>query len=529
VYRPQGRWKFEIAKAFDWNRVMTESLEKSVLAAELSQLLAAAALGDATDAEVARLNSLLRQDASLRDQAARFFEEEAVLRREFQVLDRVVDFHTPLQAAREAKAVPNGRDANCEMVECSAGWRRMFLAVAVLICASIAALWLAHRVRTTGSGAASETESAGLRINDRSLPLTASILTPVTYVSWAGPRFATDINARPLTTAMREGTIPFTSAFGRPAEGYMVCLQPDSLLDLIVTADADGENALAVIEFDESGRPTGRRISFSNSAGEGSAGPAGPGELSALTKKGRLGIWTERNDGASPRYYLFTGVHKLLNRSADDSWHVSRLIAFVEGPGLFHIGWDDSGMLSGGEPEYRPIPDDDFDDVSATIRIRKLKPKQNGLTNGVRVYSLTKLSDVDSSDAAVGEAEGHSFSVPAGKVAIVKVSSRSGRSVEVAVSEKESRKLLWQCSKEKSHSPTLGICAIENKSQEAREFSLVARERSLAANSSVATASVMSHSVLFEKEELVTVGFENGTQDSDFNRLKVDILTMGDL
>ncbi len=220
---------------------MTEPLEESEFAAELSQLLAAAALGDASDAQIARLNDLLLQDESLRHQAARFFEEEAVLRREFQVLDRVVEYHTPLREA--SKVVASARDADCETPECSSGWRRMFLAVAVLICASMATLWLAHRARTAAIGTASETESAGLRINDRELPLTASILTPVTYVSWSGPRFATDINARPLTTSMREGTIPFTSAFGRPAEGYMVCLRPDSLLDLIVTADADGENA----------------------------------------------------------------------------------------------------------------------------------------------------------------------------------------------------------------------------------------------------------------------------------------------
>jgi uncharacterized protein YigA (DUF484 family) len=507
---------------------MIERLEESEFAAEVGQLLATAALGDATDAQIARLNDLLLQDASLRDQAARFFEEEAVLRREFQVLDRVVDFHTPLRDVHATQAVRNGRDASCEATECGVGLRRMFLAVAVLICASLAALWLAHRVRSAALDPASETGIVALQINDRSLPLTASILTPVTYVSWSGPRFATDINARPLTTTMREGTTAFTSAFGRPAQGYMVCLQPDSLLDLIVTADADGENALAVIEFDESGRPTGRRISFSNSAGEDDPDPAGSGKFSTMTKKGRLGIWTERNDGARPRYYLFTGVHKLLNRSADDSWHVSRLLAFVTEPGLFHIGWDDSGMLSSSEQDYLHVPDDDFDDVSATIRIRKLKPEQNRPANGVHVYSITKLSDAELGNTVVDEVVGHSFSVPAGKVAIVKACSRSGRPVEVTVIEKESHKLQWQCSKDNSRSPTLGICAIENKTTEPCEFYLVGREKMAAASASVVTR-VLSPSMLFEKEELVTVGFDNGTKDSDFNRLKVDILTMGDL
>jgi hypothetical protein len=509
---------------------MTEPIEKSEFDAELSQLLTAAALGIAIDAQVTRLNELLLRDESLRHQAARFFEEEAVLHREFQVLGRVADFHTPQSISCGENGIANSPEGSCEMRSCNNGRQRMFLAVAVLISVSIAALWLKHR--TAAINAAVEAGPFALRANDRSLPLapplTASILTPVTYVSWSGPRFATDINARPLSSTMREGVIPFTSAFGRPAQGYMVRLQPDSLLDLIVTADADGENALAVIEFDESGRPTGRRISFSNSAGEDDPDPAGSGKFSTLTKKGRLGIWTERNDGASPRYYLFTGVHKLLNRSADDAWHVSRLQAFVAEPGLFHIGWDDSGMLSSGEQDYQHVPDDDFDDVSATIRIRASKPEQSRRFSGVRVYSTTPKANADSSNTALAVHAGYLFSVPAGEVAIVKVASRSGRPVQMGVYEKEAGKLLWQCSKENSRSPTLGICAIENKTPEAHEFYLIGREGAIGAEPP-AGAGQMSHSILFQQEELATVGFENGKQDSDFNRLKVDILTMGDL
>jgi hypothetical protein len=507
----------------------SEPVEKSEFDAELSLLLSAAALGEATGAQVARLNELLLQDESLRNQAARFFEEEAVLHREFQVLGRVVDFHTPRSDSRDENGIANSPEGSCEPRSCNSGRQRMFLAVAVLLSASIVALWLGHRARSIAMNAASDAESSVSGANDRTLPraapLTASILTPVTYVSWSGPRFATHINARPLSSTMREGITSFTSAFGRPAQGYMARLQPDSLLDLIVTADADGENALAVIEFDESGRPTGRRISFSNSAGEDDLDPAGSGKFSTLTKKGRLGIWTERNDGASPRYYLFTGVHKLLNRSADDSWHVSRLLAFVEEPGLFHIGWDDSGMHSSGDQDYLHIPDDDFDDVSATIRIRASKREQIPRLSGVHVYSTTPTSSAEWKNTALGVLAGHLFSVPAGEVAIVKVASRSGRPVQVGVFEKEAGKLLWQCSKEKSRSPTLGVCAIENKTPEAHEFYLVGKE----SGSAGAGTSQMSHSILFEKEELVTVGFENGKQDTDFNRLKVDILTMGDL
>ena len=98
--------------------------------------------------------------------------------------------------------------------------------------------------------------------------------------------------------------------------------------------------------------------------------------------------------------------------------------------------------------------------------------------------------------------------------------------MEVAIREKASGEVRWRCSKEKATSPNLGICAIENHSAQPREFFLVGRKnRSGAPASDAATA--LKCSVLFEQEQFVTVGFDDGDQlATDFYKVRVDILSM---
>jgi len=504
------------------------------LDAELKRLLVAAAFADASEAEIARLNDLLLRHEQLRHTAARFFEEEAVLRREFALLDRVVQFHTPFESSGEvaparAAASPSTTHAR------KTPWQRTYLAVALLISAIAGLAWIADRSANLlgfarpqalplGSGAGARAPAEGIR----PLATAATILAPVTHVSWSGPRFANELSGDPTKSQMREGVIPFTSAFGRPAEGFMVCLRPNTLMDLVVAADSDGENALAIIEFDGTGRPTGRRISFSNSASESLTPPVDAAKVMIQTKKGRLGIWSERNDSESPRYYLFTGVHKLLNRSADDSWHVSRLSPFVEAPDLFHVGWDDSGMPPNGDKGLPQFPDEDFDDVSATIRIRSLDAERDSSPAGLHTYSKIPAEVNDARTRSVDESDAYAFTVAAGQVAVVKVCSRSSAPVEVAVVEKGSHEFCWSCRKSNSTSPTLGICAIENNAGKPREFYVVG-QLGPSDDDGHSTARTLVHSVLFEMESLVTIGFDETKKDSDFNTTRVDILTMEEL
>src|SRR5262245_52034903 len=125
---------------------MTNPLEEPEFAAELRQLLVAAALGDATDTQVGRLNELLLRDERLRHQAAIFFEEEAVLRREFEVLDRVVEFHKPLAKDCDSEFTPsNAASVRCKTRFVDSTKQRLYLAVAVLLGASLGIVWLQMR------------------------------------------------------------------------------------------------------------------------------------------------------------------------------------------------------------------------------------------------------------------------------------------------------------------------------------------------------------------------------------------------
>src|SRR5882757_4527422 len=108
---------------------MNNSQNDSAFSSELNQLLAATALGDATDSQVHRLNELLLRDEGLRQQAARFFEEEVVLRREFEVLDRVGEFHNPRSLeSNDHRAVSSTGAARCNARFGSTAGQRLFVA-----------------------------------------------------------------------------------------------------------------------------------------------------------------------------------------------------------------------------------------------------------------------------------------------------------------------------------------------------------------------------------------------------------------
>ena len=84
------------------------------------------------------------------------------------------------------------------------------------------------------------------------------------------------------------------------------------------------------------------------------------------------------------------------------------------------------------------------------------------------------------------------------------------------------------CRKEKSRSPTLGICAIENNTSQPREFYLVGQKKRIAARDNPSLLP-LSCSVLFKQEEFVTVGFGDDQLVSDFDQVRVDILTVDEL
>ncbi len=74
---------------------MNDNQHSTENVAELRTLLVAMVLGDASKAELARLNELLLSDAKARHFASEFLADESQLRRQFEMLGRVAEFHNP--------------------------------------------------------------------------------------------------------------------------------------------------------------------------------------------------------------------------------------------------------------------------------------------------------------------------------------------------------------------------------------------------------------------------------------------------
>ena len=501
---------------------MEDYVAEPDLVTETTRLLVSVVLDDATDVQIARLNDLLERDVALREHASRFLAEEAILRHEFQVLSHVGEFHG------STTSLAPGAHARVMAVSCRTprfAWARragqFFLAASLMSAVFVA-------IRLNGRDASEVRKQTGLIANpDRGRYQSAAILPPVTSVSWSGPTFG-QRSETPLATPLHEGVADFTSVKGRRAQGYMVQVPAGALLDLVVAADACGENALAVSEFDCDGQPTGRRFSFSNSTTELTTPSHDPQEASGFTKYGPLGVWTERNNTSSPRFYLFTSVHKLVDKSTDDAWHISRLSVMLDDADLVHIGWDDSGILRSSDREH--VPDEDFDDLSATIRIRESADVTAEGSSGLRIFSSIQAAEIDTTESAEAiddVTEGYQFAVHPGEVVVLRVVSRARAPVSIAVVERDSGETRWSRRHVSTRSGSLGVCALENGSSATRHFRLIGRHAEGGAANQSWLAS--NHSVLSRQDTFATVGFEDGHGESEFNYVKVDVLTMSAL
>ena len=521
---------------------------------DLRRLLVALVLGDASDAELDRLNNLLRRDVELRRRTARFLEEEAVLRHELQILDRVGDYHTRLPHADETLLTTTACGASARQRASKRSKRRLapiLLLASALVVAIGSGFWAVRHTGQLGAGLSEEATGSMLPGAEHRSPgplalATSSALPRVTRVSWSGPQFASGVGPA-APAGLHEGVVPFTSVRDRPAQGYMVHLPPDALLDLVVAADAEGENSLAVIEFDSDGTPTGRRISFSNSLADAGKPAVEDANIRARTRFGPIGTWVERNNSPRSKYYCFTSVHKLLNRTEDDSWHVSRLSVLLEGPDLAHIGWDDSGMMRLDKPDDGQKPDLDYDDISATIRIYRpgwdsdIRPHEVRVVPGLP--AATTQDDKQSVDPNVGVPDrvtppmdesqsirlgpdsGLPLSVGRHEAVFVKVTNRFRTPTTISLVDENTGQVWWSCDPSRATSSGTDVCAVKNTDLDARRFRVVGRRRIDASGSNDAWRE-LKPSLLFEQEAFVSFTLDEGPDDADFDDVKVDVVTM---
>ncbi|QDV71942.1 FecR protein [Planctomycetes bacterium K2D] len=101
---------------------------------KLRRLLASVVLGDASSDDWQALNDLLLQDSGAREYASRYFEEEASLRREFALYDKVANFNLPGEdAAIAGRALPK------EVSRVAKRWRA-FAGASLAVAAALAAI-----------------------------------------------------------------------------------------------------------------------------------------------------------------------------------------------------------------------------------------------------------------------------------------------------------------------------------------------------------------------------------------------------
>ena len=82
-----------------------------------------------------------------------------------------------------------------------------------------------------------------------------------------------------------------------------------------------------------------------------------------------------------------------------------------------------------------------------------------------------------------------------------------------------------------SSTPNLGICAIENNTAELQEFQLFGWYKTTAkATGDTPESWRESHAtVLFQQDAFTMIAIENSLPNPEYNQVKIDMITMGNL
>ena len=353
------------------------------------------------------------------------------------------------------------------------------------------------------------------------------MLHRVTNVAWQGNMvpFRTPLDEEleeEISDRLFQGTALLSPFNSLEAGGFVVVLPPGALLELSVSSDSIGENALAVMELDPQGRPTGVLVSFSNQMAARTA------ENSRLY--GQLGTWAERNDSDIDKYYLLVGMqrmdkmHQKKTANTTSDWFVADCAVMVERPDLLHIGWDDSGWTAQLEGEARI--DKDFNDLAATIRIRR-----ENASSEAKLAEVRTSPELDPEPSTILESDavesGYPFTVAPGQGVILIVSDDARLPNSLAVVNRQTGRVWWQRGNTPLDKPHFSAYVIENQSPEPLELALVGRHQT---DTSIDRGKwhLSTHSVLVDGDRCQTVGFEDIGVDRDWNDLRVNFYWISD-
>jgi hypothetical protein len=356
---------------------------------------------------------------------------------------------------------------------------------------------------------------------------TIAMLHRVTNTSWQGSRqqLSTPLDEE-LSERLFQGAAQLSPFNGQAAGGFVAVLPPGSSLELNVFADSLGENALAVMELDELGRPTGQLASFSNQGGTQAK--------ENLRRYGQLGSWSDRNSTEKNKYYLLAGMQKLSQSLGEPHWYVADFLVMVDRPDLLHIGWDDTGWTenSTSPPDTSPPEtssagrDKDFNDIAVTIRIRRPDAPEPGGNLGVvthpAVLPKAPLKDgKDVIDPGAKEA-GYALTIGPGQGVILAVSSKATDPNSFTVVDSTTGQIWWSGTNESAHNRYLGSFVIENYKSEPLSLLIVSHHRPPLADSH-GDWQPSKLRVLVDEARCQTIGFEDSKGDRDWDDMRVNL------
>ncbi|MEO1496112.1 MAG: hypothetical protein AAFV43_03070 [Planctomycetota bacterium] len=306
-----------------------------------------------------------------------------------------------------------------------------------------------------------------------------------------------------------------------PARGYLVPVPPGQQIEALVDASAEGPNELLIVELDSFGDPLRQATAFNNEP---------TGEEASETQRrrfGRIGRWTDYNSGVETRYYLFAGLHRLMQDSDHAVQRVSDFAVLINEGGIVHVGWDDSGVTAyptwpedASPPKDDYLVDRDYDDVCVSIRVYD---PATAASPGVRALPAS-----DALGAMPEETEGPYELVLAPHASLVmRFVHGSESDTKVAVADAETGQIVWRSDNtEVSRSARLrfntdpgardknrGALYLENNTDNPRVYRIAACYRpddASASNDWVASA----HRALLKQPGYLIRGFQGGEADT---------------
>lgn len=341
-------------------------------------------------------------------------------------------------------------------------------------------------------------------------PETIGMLHRVTHTTWQPPRQTDQDSERRLTAQLIEGAVRMMPFNGKDAGGYVLKLPPGAVLELNTYADADGENALAIIELDSRGEPTGQLVSFGNRGAQIS------GKRSRIY--GHLGSWSDVNETNADKFYLLTGLQHVIRPKEEPIWYVAGFKVFVNRSNLLHIGWDDTGSES--HEMSTDLRDKDFNDLTATLRITFPN------INSVPPANEVEIVDPEQPDVIAQEIapellsqDGFDLQVLPGEGVIMNVSSACFYGGSLTLVERDTGKVWRRWDNQDGELSHLGVLLIENNTLEPLDFHLVGNHRIGKSKQELASR----HKLLWYDELWQIVGFDDSKADEDWNDLRVHL------